>query len=272
MPLLIAGNWKMHGLGDQLGEIRAVAHYARAGAGINDVLLCVPATLIARAVEASAGGVSIGGEDCAVDDAGAATGDISAEMLKDAGARTVILGHSERRRDHQETDGIVAAKAAAAARAGLSVIVCIGETQAQHDAGTALQVCAAQLEASLPADRRLLAGSAIAYEPRWSIGTGRTPGLAAIAEVHQHIRQRLERVMPEHHRAIRILYGGSVTAENAEDILLLPDVGGVLVGGASLQSEDFNPILRIAAAAGHAKAGLHVSGLAPEQSEIWRAS
>lgn len=248
MPLLIAGNWKMHGLGDQLGEIRAIAQFASTFAGANDVLLCVPSTLISRAVATSAGGVAIGGEDCAADRVGPYTGDISAEMLKDAGASAVIVGHSERRRCHQETNPMVAAKAAAAGRAGLAAIICIGETQAERDSGAALEVCSAQLEASLPTDRRLCQGSAIAYEPLWAIGTGRTPDARAIAEVHQHIRQRLKALMGNDEPTIRILYGGSITPTNAKAILVLPDVGGVLVGGASLRSQDFNPIIRAAAA------------------------
>lgn len=248
MPFLIAGNWKMHGLGGQLGEIQAIAQCVRTSAGPNDVLICVPATLISRAVDASTGGVAIGGEDCAPDAAGAFTGDVSAEMLKDAGASTVIVGHSERRRNHRETDAIVAAKAAAAARAGLGAIICIGETQAQRDAGTALRICAAQLEASLPADRRLLAGSAIAYEPLWAIGTGRTPNADEVTEIHRHIRQRLRLLMGKDEHQVRILYGGSITPDDAGTILRLPEVGGVLVGGASLKAADFNGIIRAAAA------------------------
>lgn len=263
MPFLIAGNWKMHGLGDQLGEIRAMAQCARSAAN-NDVLICVPGTLISRAVEASGVAIAIGGQDCAVDRVGAYTGDISAEMLRDAGASAVIVGHSERRRFHQETDTIVAAKAAAASRAGLAAIICIGETQAQRDAGAALQVCAAQLEASLPADRQLRAGSAIAYEPLWAIGTGRTPDAAQITEVHRHIRQRLKVLMGHDEHRLRILYGGSITPDNVTAILLLPEVGGVLVGGASLRSQEFNAIIR--AAAGVAQSLLVNSGTAVNRS------
>ena len=237
----------MHGLSDQLDNIQAIAQCVRTAASKNDVLICVPATLIALAVEASAGGVAVGGQDCAADRAGAFTGDISAEMLSDAGASTVILGHSERRRNHQETDRRVSEKSAAAYRAGLKTIICIGENQAQRDAGVALEVCAAQLTASLPRDRRLFAGNAIAYEPLWAIGTGRIPDIDEIDEVHRHIRQRLQALMGDDHQTIRVLYGGSVTPYNASEILIVPDVGGVLVGGASLKPSDFNAIIRVAA-------------------------
>ncbi|MEO8722504.1 MAG: triose-phosphate isomerase [Sphingobium sp.] len=267
VPLLIVGNWKMHGLGAQLGEIRAISQCARTSAGANDVLICVPSTLIWRAVEASVRDVAIGAEDCASERAGAFTGDISAEMLKDAGASAVIVGHSERRRNHQETDTMVAAKAAAAWRAGLSAIICIGETQAQRDAGSALQVCAAQLEASLPVDRRLISGSAIAYEPLWAIGTDRTPHPDEITEVHRHIRRQLKALMGDHERPIRVLYGGSITPGNAETVLALPEVGGVLVGGASLKSQDFNAVIRAAAAVTGAQAGLNSNDLVCDVSD-----
>jgi len=263
MSFLVAGNWKMHGLSDQLGELLAIAQYLRTSAGANDVLVCVPATLIARAVEVSAGCFAIGGEDCAVEAAGPFTGDISAGMLKDAGATAVIVGHSERRCRYHETDAMVAEKAAAAGRAGLAAIICIGETQVQRDAGTALQVCAAQLGASLPADRRLLAGSAIAYEPLWAIGTGRTPNAQEVTEVHRHIRQRVTRLMGKDGDQIRILYGGSITPADVRTILVLPEVGGVLVGGASLRSQDFNGIIRVAEAVSLANVGTEISVRAP---------
>lgn len=246
MGLLIAGNWKMNGLGDRLGEVSAVAECARTTSGHNDVLICVPSTLITRAVEAGAGLVVIGGEDCGAGVSGAFTGDISAEMLKDAGASAVIVGHSERRRNHNETDAMVAAKAVAARRAGLAVIICIGETQAQRDEGAALSACSAQIAASLPVDLEFSEGSAIAYEPLWAIGTGRVPTAGEIVEVHQSIRQRLTDLMGGRNHGLRILYGGSVTAENAGSILELPQVDGVLVGGASLRSHDFNGIIRAA--------------------------
>ena len=259
MSFLIAGNWKMHGLSDQLGELVAIAQYARTAAGANDVLICVPATLIARAVAVSGGCLAIGGEDCAVEAAGAFTGDISAEMLRDAGADAVSVGHSERRRHHHETDAVVAEKAAAAGRAGLAAIICIVETQVQRDAGTALQVCAAQLEASLPADRRLLAGSAIAYEPLWAIGTGRTPNAQDVTEIHRHLRQQLTRLMGKDGDRIQILYGGSITPADVRTILILPEVGGVLVGGASLRSQDFNGIIRAAEIVHLANVGTEIS-------------
>lgn len=175
MPLLIAANWKMHGLGSELDEICAISKFASSSGDNIDVLICVPGTLISRAAEASAGRGAIGGEDCDPVIAGPFTGDGSAEMLKDAGASAVIVGHWERRQKHQETDAMVSAKAKAAWRAGHAATICIGETKKERDTDLALEVCGAQLEASRPADRRLLAGSAIAYEPLWAIGTGRIP-------------------------------------------------------------------------------------------------
>lgn len=244
MAFLIAGNWKMHGLSDQLGEIRDIARYVKPTAGLNRVLLCIPSTLVSRGVAAAAGYVAIGGEDCDADVSGAFTGDISAEMLQDAGATSVIVGHSERRRKHHETNEMVAAKAAAARRGGLGAIICIGETEDQRAAGAALEVLDEQLAASLPADRQLWAGSAIAYEPLWAIGTGRVPIAEEIVEVHRYIRGRLIALLGNSEGKVRILYGGSVTGDNVGQILDLPEVGGVLVGGASLKASDFNAIIR----------------------------
>jgi triosephosphate isomerase len=234
---LIAGNWKMHGLAADLAEVDAVA----AGAPDTcDLLLCVPATLIARAAERLRGrGVAIGGQDCHAAPKGAHTGDVSAAMLADAGAAWVIVGHSERRQDHAETDDGVRAKAEAALAAGLRVIVCVGETLAQRDAGETLDVVRGQL-ASVP-EGATPENTAIAYEPVWAIGTGRTPTVEQVAEVHLALHEALAA-----RGAFRILYGGSVKPDNAAELLAVPHVGGALVGGASLKAKDF---LAIAAAA-----------------------
>ncbi len=244
MRQLIAGNWKMHGLSLQLGEIETVAASVNATPPSADVLICTPATLISRAALAAAGRIDIGGEDCHTDIAGAFTGDISAEMLKDAGASAVIVGHSERRQHHGETDALVAAKANAARRAGLLAIICIGETHAQRKDGKALSVCGDQIAGSVPHD---IVSVAIAYEPLWAIGSGRTPTSEEIAEMHAHIRQCVTARLGAVGRSVRILYGGSVTPSNARDILSLPEVGGALVGGASLEAADFEGIIRAVA-------------------------
>lgn len=243
MRSLVAGNWKMNGLGHDLAEIEAVAQAAIAKPPPADVLICPPATLIARAVACAAGRIAIGGQDCHAEASGAFTGDVSAEMLADAGARFVIVGHSERRHYHHETDADVAAKARAAWRAGLSAIICVGETEAQRDGGHAFTVVAEQLAGSLPQDARA-ARTSIAYEPIWAIGTGRTAAAADIAQMHAHIRSELVRRLGGEDRSVRILYGGSVKPENAREILALPEVGGALVGGASLKATDFREIIR----------------------------
>ena len=237
---LAAGNWKMHGLAADLAEAEALA--ARHPTPGCDLLLCPPATLIARMAAALQGSaVQIGGQDCHAAAQGAHTGDISAAMLADAGATHVILGHSERRADHAETDAQVAAKAAAAQAAGLTAILCLGETEAQRDAGETLAVVARQLEGSLPAGATA-ANTVIAYEPVWAIGTGRTPSEAEIAEVHTALRAGLARLLPTEAAGIRLLYGGSVKPANAAAIFALPDVDGALVGGASLKAADFSAI------------------------------
>jgi triosephosphate isomerase len=239
MPL-IAGNWKMHGTTADIAELDAMLAARVADATL---LICPPATLIAPfAARARGHALAIGGQDCHAEPRGAHTGDISAEMLADAGARFVIVGHSERRADHGETDPDVRAKAAAAHRAGLCAIVCVGETLAERDAGRTLERIAAQLRGSLPDDAspsRLV----IAYEPVWAIGTGRTPTREQIAEVHGAIRSHAG-------PGVRILYGGSVKPDNAADILALDDVDGALVGGASLKAKDFLAIAGAAQAAG----------------------
>ena len=238
----IAGNWKMNGLSSQLGEIEAIAASVTALLPPADVLICVPATLLARAAQVAAGRIGIGGQNCASEVAGAFTGDISAEMLKDAGACAVIVGHSERRQHHGEIDAVVAAKARAAWRAGLLAIICIGETESQRKDGNALSVCADQIAGSVP-DGVALAANAVAYEPLWAIGTGHTPTSEQIVQMHAHIRQCLAARWGATANHVRILYGGSVKPDNARAILALPEVGGALIGGASLKATQFEAIV-----------------------------
>ncbi len=238
---LVAGNWKMNGTVASAAMIAELV--AACPAPGCDLLICPPATLVAGL---AGRGAPIGGQDCHPSPSGAHTGDISAEMLADAGAEAVIVGHSERRADHAETDALVAAKAAAAWRAGLCAIVCLGETEADRDAGRTLEVVGRQLEGSVP-DGATPANLVIAYEPVWAIGTGRTPSLAEIAEVHGFLRARLaDRFGPAAAGGIRLLYGGSVKPGNAAEIFALPDVDGALVGGASLKAADFAPIVAAA--------------------------
>jgi triosephosphate isomerase len=243
MRPLIAGNWKMHGTAPQLGEIEAVAASAKAMPPSADILICLPATLIERAVQTAAGSIAIGGEDCSKEIAGAFTGDVSAEMLRDAGASAVIVGHSERRRRHGETDIVVAAKAKAARRAGLLAIISIGETQAQRLAGNAFSVCGDQIAGSVP-EEMTASNTAVGYEPLWAIGSGHMPTPEEIIEMHAHIRECLVVRLGAEGQKVRILYGGSVKPANARAILALPEVGGVLVGGASLKAADFDAIFR----------------------------
>jgi triosephosphate isomerase (TIM) len=238
MRQLIAGNWKMNGLAAALGEIEALGGAVKSPPC--DVLVCPPATLIARAAALNSG-IAIGGQDCHAEVSGAFTGDVSAEMLRDAGATAVIVGHSERRQYHGETDAIVAAKAQAAWRAGLLAIICIGETEAERDAGKAYDICKRQLAGSVPKGATPQ-NSAIAYEPIWAIGTGKTATTDDIARMHAHIRECLA-------APLRILYGGSVKPSNAKEILALADVGGALVGGASLKASDFIQIVEASRAA-----------------------
>jgi triosephosphate isomerase len=239
---LIAGNWKMNGLEAALGEAREVAEGL--GASKGRVAICPPATLVHRLAAAVAGTpVLVGGQDCHAKVSGAHTGDVAAEMLADAGASLVILGHSERRADHGETDAIVADKARAALRAGLEPIVCVGETLAEREGGKALAIVEAQIRGSLPAE---LTGKAfcVAYEPVWAIGTGLTPTTPQIEEIHLAIRAVLKEMFSEAGARAPILYGGSVKPANAEEILHAAEVGGALVGGASLKAEDFLGIIR----------------------------
>jgi triosephosphate isomerase len=236
---LIAGNWKMNGLkGDGAALARAVA----AGAdGLScGFVVCPPATLLAPVAEALAGSaIGLGGQDCHAAEKGAHTGDISAAMLADIGCSHVILGHSERRTDHGETDAEVKAKAQAALAAGLTVIVCVGESEADRDAGRTLDVVATQIEGSLP-DGATGANAVVAYEPVWAIGTGRTPTPDQIQEVHSHIRAVVAGCAGQGAGdAMRLLYGGSMKPGNAAEILALADVDGGLIGGASLVAEDF---------------------------------
>jgi triosephosphate isomerase len=238
MRQLVAGNWKMNGDAASLDVIGAIRSALEARPLSADLLVCPPASLIARASAASAGVVPIGGQDCHSEPFGAFTGDISAEMLRDAGASAVILGHSERRRYHGETSTQVAAKVRAAGRAGLLAIVCIGETDLERLDGAAFRVCGEHLAESIP-DGADAANIAIAYEPVWAIGTGRTPTTAEISDMHRHIRIWLVERHGASAHDIRILYGGSVNPGNAGEILKLPGVDGALVGGASLRAEEF---------------------------------
>ncbi|HPE25876.1 triose-phosphate isomerase [Albidovulum sp.] len=243
---LAAGNWKMNGTGASLSEIRALAEAWSAPAC--DILICPPATLLARMAEAVGGApIHLGGQDCHSAASGAHTGDISAPMLRDAGASHVILGHSERRADHGETDALVRAKAEAALAAGLVAVICLGETGDDRDAGRTLDVVGAQLAGSVP-DAATGANTVIAYEPVWAIGTGRTPTLGQIAEVHDFLRARLVDRFAEG-AAIRLLYGGSVKPANAAEIFAVANVDGALVGGASLKAQDFGPIVAALSAA-----------------------
>ena len=241
MRHLIAGNWKMNGIAASLAEIEKVCGLVAAENPNADILICPPATLVAQAASQAKGRIAIGGQNCHKDISGAFTGDISAEMLKDAGGSAVIVGHSERRQYHAETDAMVADKARAAWRAGLIAIICIGESEGEREAGKALHVCGNQLAGSVP-DGTTAENTAIAYEPIWAIGTGKTPTIADIAETHAHIRKCLTDRFGAGANAVRILYGGSVKPSNAAEILEVPNVGGALVGGASLKASDFHAI------------------------------
>ena len=238
---LIAGNWKMNGLAASAAELAAIAAGV-ASLGTVDLLVCPPATLVMRF--AALGTVAIGGQDCHAEPSGAFTGDIAAEMLADAGARAVILGHSERRALHHETDAQVRAKVEAAWRAGLLAIVCVGETKAERLDGRTLTVVGTQLSGSIP-DGATAANLVVAYEPVWAIGTGLTPTPADVGVVHAFIRERLAARFPDAAPGIRILYGGSVKPANAAELLGVDNVDGALVGGASLEAEEFLAIARV---------------------------
>ena len=244
---LIAGNWKMNGLreaGDALAE--NLAAKALANPPSSDVVVCPPATVLAkvnRAFEASA--IALGGQDCHAAEKGAHTGDVSAEMLRDAGCEYVMVGHSERRTNHAEDNAAVQAKASAVNRAGMTAIVCVGETGAERDAGDTLNIVGRQVARSLPPGVDG-ANTVVAYEPVWAIGSGRTPTLAEIAAVHHHIRVTLAAECGPAAEGIRVLYGGSVNASNAIEILAVDAVDGALVGGASLKPDDFWQIVEVA--------------------------
>src|ERR1700761_2855712 len=237
---LIAGNWKMNGLQSSMAEFAAMCDGAPQLAGRADLLVCPPATLLAAFAAKARGGsnLSVGAQDCHPKASGAHTGDLSAEMLADAGASAIIVGHSERRADHGETDALVRQKAEAAWRAGLIAIVCIGETQHQRDNGNALDVCSHQLAHSLP-DGASAANLVVAYEPIWAIGTGLTPTAADVAQVHGFIRETLTARFKGEGAKMRILYGGSVKPSNAAELMAVANVNGALVGGASLKASDF---------------------------------
>ncbi len=237
---LIAGNWKMNGLRSSMAEFEAMLVGASKVAAKADLLVCPPATLIAAFAAKLAGskGLLIGGQDCHPKPSGAHTGDISAEMLADAGASAVIVGHSERRADHGEDDSLVRQKAEAAWRAGLTAVVCIGETQSQRDAGKTLDICRGQLQGSLPEGARA-DNLVVAYEPVWAIGTGLTPTAKDVEQIHQFIRQTLSARFNQEGAGMRILYGGSVKPSNARELMGVANVNGALIGGASLKATDF---------------------------------
>ncbi len=237
----IVGNWKMNGSRASLAEARAIDRAAARFPQVQ-VALAPPATLI-QAMREAVQDIGVGGQDCHAEASGAFTGDISAIMLADVGADFTIVGHSERRALHAESDAVVKVKAEAAQTAGLSVILCVGETEAQRDSGKAESVVEEQLDGSLPRSEAAAATLAVAYEPVWAIGTGRVPSLADVAAMHSAIRAKLTEIYGEAGLEVRILYGGSVNAKNAADLLGVTDVGGALVGGASLTAESFTAII-----------------------------
>ncbi|MEY4782116.1 MAG: hypothetical protein RIR41_51 [Pseudomonadota bacterium] len=240
---LVAGNWKMNGLRTALLEVESMIAGARA-LGRVDLAICPPATLASQVGDVLQGSpIGLGGQDCHAKANGAFTGDVSAEMWADLGARFVIVGHSERRQHHGETDAIVAAKAAAVCRAGLSPIICVGESLAERDAGKTLAVIATQLAGSIP-DEAGRGDTVIAYEPVWAIGTGRTPTVAQVEEVHQAVGRALDARFGAAGLQIRVLYGGSVKPDNAAELMAVAGVDGALVGGASLKAADFLAIAR----------------------------
>jgi triosephosphate isomerase len=242
---LVAGNWKMNGKMGSLDEVRRLMGMLAEARVRCDVMICPPATLIAPMVQlVASSGIKLGGQDCHSEAKGAHTGDISAEMLHDAGCSGVIVGHSERRASYGETDTLIRHKAAAAHRAGLSAIICIGETLEEREAGRTLDVVMGQLEGALP-PAATGEDTILAYEPVWAIGTGLTPSLEQVAEVHGAIRAGLrDRLGRAQGDAVAILYGGSVKPDNAKDLMSVSNVDGALVGGASLKAADFIEIIR----------------------------
>jgi triosephosphate isomerase len=242
---LVAGNWKMNGLRHSAAELMKIVAGSVGLAGKADLMVCPPATLLHGFAEQAAGtAIAIGAQDCHAEASGAFTGDLSAEMVKDAGVSAVIVGHSERRTLHRETDGDVRAKTQAVWRAGLLALVCIGETRTERESGQTLDVLGRQLDGSVP-EGATAANLVVAYEPVWAIGTGLTPTTADVAEAHAFIRRRVTQRHGAAGQAVRILYGGSVKPSNARELMAVADVDGALVGGASLKADDF---LGIAAA------------------------
>ena len=237
---LAAGNWKMNGLQADLAEVEALV--AANPTPLCDVLLCPPATLISAMAQVAGASLDVGAQDCHMNGAGAHTGDISAAMIADAGGSHVIVGHSERRADHHETDVIVRAKAEAAIEGGLIAVICVGETESQRDSGETLTIIGNQLKGSLP-DHATADNTVVAYEPVWAIGTGRTPTLEQIGEVHDFMREALVTRFGEQGDGMRLLYGGSVKPSNAPEIFAVSNVDGALVGGASLKAADFGAII-----------------------------
>lgn len=237
---LIAGNWKMNGTSAALDQLQAIGSgFAEASGDMADGLVCLPATLLERAAQILAGSpVAAGGQDCHPQESGAHTGDISAAMLKDCGASYVIVGHSERRADHGESDADVAAKAHAAWQAGLVAVICVGETQAEREASETLAVLSRQIAGSVPAGA-MAGNTVIAYEPVWAIGTGLTPSVQDVAEAHAHLRAELKPLLGKEAASLRILYGGSMKPDNAGELLVVANVDGGLIGGASLKARDF---------------------------------
>ena len=243
----IVGNWKMNGLRGALTEARAIDRAAARYPKV-ELALAPPATLISRMREVVQA-ITVGGQDCHAEESGAFTGDVSAAMLADAGATFTIVGHSERRGAYGESDATVRAKAEAALEAGLWVIVCVGETEAQRDAGEAEKVVTGQVAASIPQGDDVAARLSLAYEPVWAIGTGRVPSVEDVAAMHRAIRATLVKSLGEAGKDVRILYGGSVKPENAAELLAADEVGGALVGGASLTAESFIGIVEAASPA-----------------------
>ena len=241
----IVGNWKMNGTRAMLSEARAIDRATARLPGVQ-VALAPPFPLI-HAMREAVESIGVGAQDCHIEPSGAFTGDVSAPILADAGADFTIVGHSERRALHGETDAVVRAKAEAAQTAGLNVILCVGETEAQRDSGKAEAVVIKQLDGSLPRGEDAAAKLSVAYEPVWAIGTGRVPSVEDVGAMHRAIRAELNAIYGEAGAAIRILYGGSVKADNAGELLAADEVGGALVGGASLQSESFLAIIGAAA-------------------------
>ncbi|WP_321391098.1 triose-phosphate isomerase [Emcibacter sp.] len=240
---LVAGNWKMNGVTENLVEIEKLNDLLGQGAPGCDVLICPPFTLIHQSMQVAGDHVEIGAQDCHANIAGAHTGDISAAMLTDQGCKYVIVAHSERRTDHGETNEMVRGKADAAQKEGLTAIICVGETEAERDAGDALPVVTSQVRESIPAEA-VVANTVVAYEPVWAIGTGRTPTTADVAEVHAAVREVLIERFGTEGANVRILYGGSVKPENARELMSVDNVNGALVGGASLKADSFYGIIQ----------------------------